>query len=117
MQAVPMLAQAQPFIKLVHANMSLITSFAASPEVNAQARANTSLLYQQANESTMKLFQSGAFAQMMQGLLKNYTEFVVELGQGGMALLSQGQAAFISQVANASEEIVGQSDGGRRTSR
>lgn len=96
-----MQAQTQPFVKLAQANMDLLTRFSTSPEVTAQASANASQLFQQASESAMKLMQSGAFAHLMQGMLKNYTEFLVELSQSGMALFNQGQAAMARQVQEA----------------
>mgnify|MGYP003477032934 FL=1 len=99
-------AQAQPFFKLAQANMDLFTRFSTSPEVTAQATANASQLFQQATESAMKLMQSGAFVHMMQGLLKNYTEFLAELSQSGMAMISQGQAALISQTQQATDGVI-----------
>jgi hypothetical protein len=109
-------AQTQPFVKLAQANMELLTRFSTSPEVTAQASANASQWFQQATESSMKLMQSGAFAHMVQGMMKNYTEFVTELSQGGMAMLSQGQAAMTRQVQEATTGIIEASDArGRRT--
>ena len=99
-------AQAQPFFKLAQANMDLFTRFSTSPEVTAQATANASQLFQQATESSMKLMQSGAVAHLMQGLLKNYTEFLAELSQSGMAMMSQGQAALTRQVQEATDNVV-----------
>ena len=99
-------AQMQPFFKLAQANMDLLTRFSTSPEVTAQATANASQLFQQAAESAMKLMQSNAFAHVMQGMLKNYTEFMAELSQGGMAIMSQGQAALARQVQEATHGVV-----------
>jgi uncharacterized membrane-anchored protein YhcB (DUF1043 family) len=111
-----MQAQTQPFVKLAQANMDLVTRFSTSPEVTAQASANASQLFQQASESAMKLMQSGAFAHLMQGMLKNYTEFFAELSQSGMAMLSQGQAAMTHQVEEATNSVIDATDTrGRRT--
>lgn len=96
-------AQTQPFVKLAQSNMDLLTRFTSSPEVTAQAGANVSQLFQQASESAMKLMQSAAFGQMMQGMLKNYTEFLSEISQSGMAMLSQGQAEITQQVQKAAK--------------
>lgn len=106
MQDTVMQAQTQPFVKLAQANMDLFARFSTSPEVTAQASANASQLFQQASESAMKLMQSGAFMHLMQGMLKNYTEFLTELGQSGMTLLSQGQAAMSRQVQDATEGVI-----------
>jgi hypothetical protein len=107
MQDLAMQTQAQPFIKLTQANMDLLTRFSTSPEVTSQTTANATQLFQQATDSTMKLMQSGAFAHLMQGMLKNYTEFLTEFSQGGMAMLSQGQEAMVRQVQESTQGVVG----------
>jgi hypothetical protein len=94
---------AQPFLKLASANMALWMRFAASPEVTAQATANAGQLLQQAGATTMKLMQSGAFSQLMQGVFKNYTEFLSESGQGALAMLSEGQAALAGAAQSSSD--------------
>lgn len=110
-----MQAQTQPFVKLAQANMDLLTRFSTSPEVTTQASANVSQLFQQASESASKLMQSGAFATMMQGMLKNYTEFFTELSQSSMAMLSQGQATMTRQVQEATNDVIDAADArGRR---
>jgi hypothetical protein len=106
MQDKLMQAQTQPFVKLAQANMELLTRFSVSPEVAAQAGANASQLFQQASESAIKLMQASAFVHVMQGMLKNYTEFLADLGQSGMALVSQGQATMTRQVQQATEDAV-----------
>jgi hypothetical protein len=80
----------QPFIKLTQANMDLLTKFSMSPE---------------------------AIPQLMQGMLKNYTEFMTEVGQSGMAALAQGQAAMMRQVQEASETVVDASEARARRTR
>lgn len=115
MQDNQMQVPTQPFIKLAQANMELFTRFSTSPEVTAQASNSASHLFQQASESTMKLMQSGAFMHLMQGMLKNYTEFLGELNQSGMAMLSQGQAAMTRQVEDATSSVIDATDArGRR---
>jgi len=113
MQDKLMQTQAQPFIKLAQSNMELLTRFSSSPEMTAQATS----LFQQATESATKLMQSGAFAQMMQGMMKNYSEFLMELNQSSMELMSQGQAAMVRQVQEASEGVIDVTDARVRRSR
>jgi hypothetical protein len=96
----------QPYLKLVQANLELLTKFSTSPEVVAQAAASAQSLLQQGQESAANLVQSNAFAHLVQGMLKNYTEFLTELGQISMAMLTQGQAAMLRQVQEASEQVV-----------
>jgi len=113
MQDKLMQAQTQPFIKLAQGNMELFTRFSSSPEMTAQA----TNLFQQATESATNLMQSGAFAQMMQGMMKNYSEFLMELNQSAMAMMSQGQAAMVRQVQEASEGVIDVADVRARRSR
>jgi len=110
MQDTLMQSQTQPFVKLAQANMDLLTRFMTSPEVSTQAGANASQLFQQASESAMKVMQSGAFAHLLQGMLKNYTEFLAELSQSSLAMWSQGQAVLTRQVQEASDGVVEATD-------
>ncbi len=100
-----MQATTQAFVKLAQSNMDLFSNFSTSTEGSAQASANANQIYQQATESAMRLMQSGAFAHVIQGMLKNYTEFLTELSQSSLALFSQGQVAMAQQMQNASHEI------------
>jgi hypothetical protein len=85
----------QPFVKLVQSNMALLTKFSVSPEAISQALANAqSVAKGEQPASGSDLLQSNEFAQVMQEMIKNYTEFMTELGQSGMAMLAQGQAAM-----------------------
>ncbi len=99
-------APAQPFVKLIQANMDLLTRFTTSPEVTAQASANASSLFQQTSETASRLMQSGAFVQLMQGMFKNYSEFMMELGQSSLALMTQGQAVLARQAQEVTENVV-----------
>lgn len=101
-----MQAQTQPFVKLAQANMDLLTRYSTSPEVTAQASAFASQLFQQASESAMKLLQSGAFAHMMEGMLKNYSDFLTEISHSGMAMLNQGQASMTRQMQDATNGVI-----------
>jgi len=42
---------------------------------------------------------------LMQGMMKNYTEFLTELGQSTMAIASQGQAALLQQTQEATDSL------------
>ena len=54
----------------------------------------------------MHLMQTGAFAHLCQGLLQNYAEFLTEASQGGVAIFSQAQAAWMRQAQEASNVVV-----------
>lgn len=107
------LMQAQPFIKLAQSNMELLTRFSSSPEMTARAAS----LFQQATESATTLMQSGAFAQMMQGMMKNYSEFLMELNRSSIELMGEAQAAMLRQVQEAGVGVVDASDARVRRSR
>jgi hypothetical protein len=107
----------QPFVKLAQSNMELLTQFTTSPEVTSQATANANQLFQQANESALKLMHSGAFAQVVQGMLKNYTEFLTELNQSAMAMMSQGQAALVRQTQGVTDSVIEATESRGRRSR
>ena len=100
MQDNPMQAAMQPLIKLTQANMELITKFSMSPELLTQAMSGAQNLLQPG-----QLAQSNAFAQLTQGLMKNYSEFAAELTQSGMAALSQGQAEITRRAQEAGDKL------------
>jgi uncharacterized membrane-anchored protein YhcB (DUF1043 family) len=101
----------QPFMKLAQSNMELLTKFSASPEVMSEAMNSTQALMRQAQESATKLAQSSAFMSMMQGMAKNYTEFLTELSHGAMGMMTQGQAAMMQQGKALTEKVTSAADG------
>jgi hypothetical protein len=108
----------QPFVKLVQNNMALLTRFSMSPEAISQATANAQRVAKgEAPAVGSDLLQSNALAELMQGMIRNYTEFITELGQSGMAMLAQGQAAMMQKVQDANESVVEATHEGRRRGR
>ena len=94
----------QPFVKLVQNNMALLTKFSMSPQAISQAMANAqSVAKGEQPASSSDLLQSNEFAQLMQGMIKNYTEFMTEVGQSGVAMLAQGQEAMMQKGQDAIE--------------
>jgi uncharacterized membrane-anchored protein YhcB (DUF1043 family) len=104
----------QPLTKLAQSNMELITKFAASPAVTSLAINDAQKLFQQAQDSAMKLAQSSAFAGLMQGFIQNYTEFLAEMSHGASAMFSEGQAAFMQQASEATSNVVAATQSGAR---
>lgn len=96
----------QPFVKLAQSNMELLTKFSSSPEVMSQSMATAQSLVQQGQESAMNLIRSNAFGHMAQGFIKNYTEFLMELGQSTMTVFTLGQAAMMRQAQDATTNVV-----------
>lgn len=106
-------ATSQPLLRLLQSNMELLTRFTTSPDVAAQA----GRLLQQTGESAMSLMQSAAFAHMLQGLMKNYTEFLMEFNQSALSLASQGHAAMARQAQETVQDAVDMADVRGRRSR
>jgi hypothetical protein len=72
------LAPLEKLTKLTQANLDLLTRFSHSDEIS--------------NPSQLpNLLQSKAFNELSQGIIKNYSEFVSELGKDGMAALAKAQ--------------------------
>lgn len=95
--------QTQPFVKLARANMDLFTRFSSSPEVITQATVHASQLFLLASESAMRLLQSGSFANMWQGMVKNYFGFISDLGQSSMGMLDQGRDVITDHAQEATD--------------
>lgn len=113
MQDYAIQATTQPFLRLMQSNMELFSRFSTSPDMAAQA----GRLLQQSGESVMSLMQSAAFAQLLQGLMKNYTEFMIEFNQSALSLASQGQAAMVRQAQETAQDAVDMADARGRRSR
>jgi hypothetical protein len=96
----------QPLVKLTQANMALLTHFATSPEVVSISQSGTQDLLQQWQKSAGSLMQSNAFAQLGQGLMKNYSEFFAEMGQNAMSAMAQGQSEMTRRAQEATSNVI-----------
>lgn len=85
----------QPYVKLVQSNMELLGKYLMSPE------AATRRYPSQGRASPSSLTQSNALTELVRGTIKNCTEFSNEVGERGIALLAQGQAALVQQTEQA----------------
>ena len=100
----------QPFFKLVRANMDLLGKFSPSSASFLQTLTDVQRLSHQGQGSMANLVQSKGFAELMQGMLKNYTEFMTEVGQNTLAMLAWGQQATTRQVQDGSEKVIDAAD-------
>ena len=107
----------QPFVKLAQSNMELWSKFSLSPEVMSEATRNMKNLWEQSRTSTASLAGSQAFTALMQGMVKNYTDFVSELTQSTYAAMSQGQATFLQQTQEATANVIDAADARTRRPR
>ncbi|NML16817.1 hypothetical protein [Azohydromonas caseinilytica] len=78
-----------PFTKLAQSNLELLTKFSLSPEVVSQAMAQAQRMFLQPSATAPMQLPSNALADLMMGLMKNYMEFLMELGQGSATLMQQ----------------------------
>jgi hypothetical protein len=82
-----------PFAKLAQSNLELFTKFSLSPEAVSQAMAQAQRMFLQQSPGVAPLqplqVSPNAIAELMMGLMKNYMEFLMELGQGSAALMQQ----------------------------
>ena len=105
----------QPFMNLMQANMALLSKYAMSPDAMNQAMAQVQAAMTQGPSGAGALTQTpAALAELAQGMMQNYTRFMTELAQSGMAAFAQGQAAMTQQVQDLTESS-GEGGRSRRT--
>jgi len=107
----------QPFVKLAQANMELWSRFSLSPEAMSEATRNIKGFLEQSQASTASVARAQAFTGLMQGMVKNYADFVSELSQSTYAMMSQGQAAFLQQTQEATSNVIDATDARARRPR
>ena len=95
-----------PFTKLAQANLELFTKFSLSPEAVSQAMAQAQRIFMQQSPSTMAPVQvsPNAIADLMMGLMKNYMEFLMELGQGSAVLMQQAPTTLMQATQQATRQ-------------
>ena len=102
----PLLMSTQPAVKLVTANLEMMMRFTSSPEVLSHAMLATSQMVQQAGAHTLQLMQTDAFARLVQGMMRNYTEFLGESGRDAVTWMQEGQTALIEGARDAADTVV-----------
>jgi hypothetical protein len=107
----------QPFVRLAQSNMELWSKFSQSPEVMSEATRNMKAFWEQSQSSTASLARSQAFTALMQGMVKNYTDFVSELTQRTYSMMSQGQATLLQQAQDATAQVIDASEARTRRPR
>jgi hypothetical protein len=111
MQNDAMQAALRPYVKLVQSNMELLSRYSMSPEAMTKAIAQAQSLFTPGQNTTppqlAQLAQWPGFAELAQGMIKNYTEFMAEVAQSSTELLAQGQANFIQQTQQATGGAAG----------
>lgn len=100
MQATDMQDLMAPYTRLAQANFTLFSRYASSPEVMAQALGQAQQMLRQPPQG-----DSSAAAELMFGLMRNWMQFLTELGQ---AVAGAGPAAFAQAAQSASAAPAGQ---------
>lgn len=90
----------QPLFNLVGKNMALLTQFSMSPEVLSRTLAGVPSMERPA-ATAGGIAGTRAFAQLMQGLFRNYTEFLAEVAQGAMAHFAQAAGSMVAPAEEA----------------
>jgi hypothetical protein len=99
-------ATAQPFLKLMQANMELLNKFTGSLDLSTPAGSHVANPIQAAQDTLAKMMQSTAVMSLVQGLMKNYSDFITDFGQQGAALLSQTQETLHQQTRAAADHVM-----------
>jgi hypothetical protein len=113
----PMQAAFQPYVKLVQSNMELLNKYSISPEALSKAMSNAQSLLTPGQGTTVDPAQSQAFAELAQGMIKNYTDFMAEVAKSGVEMLAQGQAALIQQTQEVAENVANAAESRPRRAR
>ena len=103
----------QPFIQLAQNNLELVktlsqSSATASPSVAGAQGQNPFL------QGAGNLLQPTAFMQLMQGTVKNYTEFMMTLGQNTVSALNQTQASMVREGRTMADNVADATEARRR---
>lgn len=114
MQDAVMQSAVQPFVKLLQSNMVTLGKFSMSPQAISLAMSNGQAMLQGRPDSQERLFQSGAFVELMQGMFRNYAEFMTELGHSSLTMLADSQSAWMQRSEEAVEGIASPETRGRR---
>jgi hypothetical protein len=93
----------QPFMDLMQANMALLAKYAMSPDAITTMGQVRAAMTQGPSASAAPTQIPSMLAELAQGMMQNYTRFMTDLAQSGMAALAQGQAAMIQQVQDVAD--------------
>ncbi|MDZ5458633.1 hypothetical protein [Azohydromonas lata] len=93
-----------PFTKLAQSNLELLTKFSLSPEMVSQAMTQAQRMFNQQPSATPMAVPPNALADLMMGLMKNYMEFLMELGQGSATLMQQAPATLAKATQQAARQ-------------
>lgn len=96
----------QPFLRLGQANMDVLTRFSTSLHAASPTASNAPNFLSPGLASSVNLAWLNGFAELMQGMVRNYTEFMVELAGSGMAAMVQNQAALKHQAQEDAQNVI-----------
>jgi gas vesicle protein len=99
-------ATVQPYIKLMQANMDLLNRFTGSLDLSTPAGSHVANPIRATQDMLSKMMQSTAMTTLMQGLAKNYGDFLTDFGQQSMQLMSQTQETMQQQTREAADHVM-----------
>src|SRR4030095_6711365 len=92
-------------MKLMQSNMELLMRYAFSPEVTTEAVRSLQAMFEQGPASFGRVAPPQAYFSLVQGLMKNYTEFLAELSQSAYGAMFQGPLALMQQAQAAGANV------------
>jgi len=99
----------QPFMNLMQANLALLSKYATSPDAMTQAMSQVQAAMTTGPDTAVAKTPV-ALTELAQGMMQNFTRFMTELMQTGMATFAQGHEVMTQQL----QEVTGSaSEGGR----
>lgn len=106
----------QPFIKLAQNNLELVKSLSNSSATASSPSLGTPVHnpFLQGAGSAAGLLQPTAFLQLMQGTVKNYTEFMVALSQNTVSAVNQTQATLVREGRTMADNVADATEARKR---
>jgi hypothetical protein len=103
----------QPYLKLALSNLELMKHFSVVPALKPATTEESKHPFLVAQSQLAQLTQSVELTHIVQAALKNYTEFLLEVGQSNLFVVSQAQEtlarsqdSFVRQGQSVVENIV-----------
>ena len=84
-----------PYLKLAQRNLELMRLFSVAPEIKPPTSEESQNPFLALHSQWAQLSQATEWAHLVRAAAKHYTEFLVELGQTGVAVSNPAQQSLI----------------------
>lgn len=85
----------QPYLKLALSNLELMKHFSVVPELKPATTDESKNPFLVVHSQLAQLTQSVELTHIVQAALKNYTEFLLEVGQSNLFVVGQAQETLV----------------------